>query len=88
MNNEVIKAFLDANIYPNGNEEVSATMVNDVISNVISHFGGGYVFGGMITPTSSPNANSDVNTFYLSVTSADKNIIIYIIIKVNNFKIL
>ena len=69
MNNEEIKAFLDANIYHNGNEEVTAVMVNDVITGLISHFGSGYVFGGIITPTSSPNENSDVKTFYLAQES-------------------
>ena len=69
MNNEVVKALLDANIYPNGNEEVTAVMVNDVITAVISHFGSGYVFGGVVTPSSSPNENTDVITFYLATQS-------------------
>lgn len=65
-NNQLLLDLIDSKIYTNAEEEVTAQMVNDVATAITEHFGSGYVYCGLVTPTSIPNSNTDVNCFYFA----------------------
>jgi len=65
---ESLKAALDAKIYTNGNEEVTASMVNSVISDCISQLGN-FECGGEITPTTLFDFNAELKWWFIAVES-------------------
>ena len=65
---ESLKAALDAKIYTNGNEEVTASMVNSVISDCISQLGN-FECGGEITPTTLFDFNTELKWWFIAVES-------------------
>ncbi len=65
---ESLKATLDAKIYTNGNEEVTASMVNSVISDCISQLGN-FECGGEITPTTLFDFNAELKWWFIAVES-------------------
>ena len=65
---ESLKASLDAKIYTNGNEEVTASMVNSVISDCISQLGN-FECGGEITPTTLFDFNTELKWWFIAVES-------------------
>ena len=65
---ESLKAALDAKIYTNGNEEITASMVNSVISDCISQLGN-FECGGEITPTTLFDFNAELKWWFIAVES-------------------
>ena len=65
---ESLKAALDAKIYPNGNEEVTASMINSVIADCISQLGN-FECGGEITPTTLFDFNTELKWWFIAVES-------------------
>ena len=65
---ESLRAALDAKIYTNGNEEVTASMVNSVISDCISQLGN-FECGGEITPTTLFDFNAELKWWFIAVKS-------------------
>ena len=63
---ESLKAALDAKIYPNGNEEVTASMINSVIADCISQLGN-FECGGEITPTTLFDFNTELKWWFIAV---------------------
>ena len=63
---ESLKAALDAKIYPNGNEEVTASMINSVIADCISQLGN-FECGGEITPTTLFDFNAELKWWFIAV---------------------
>ncbi len=61
-----IKATIDANIYANGNEEITGPILNSVLKQMLDAFiAGGYIYAGKATPTTSPGT-PDANVFYIA----------------------
>lgn len=60
-------ATIAANIYQNGNNEVTAPMVKTAVDAMVASLGAGYQFMGVATPATTPS-NTDVKQFYIAST--------------------
>lgn len=61
-----IKATIDANIYANGNEEITGPVLNSVLTQMIDTFkANGFLYKGIAIKTSNPGT-PDANVFYLA----------------------
>lgn len=60
-------ATIAANIYTNGNNEVTAAMVKSAVDSMVASLGAGYQFMGVATPATTPG-NTDVKQFYIAST--------------------
>jgi hypothetical protein len=58
-------ATIAANIYQNGNSEVSATMVKAAVDQMVASLGAGYQFMGVATPVTNPGT-PDEKVFYIA----------------------
>lgn len=61
-------ATIAANIYTNGNQEVTAAMVQAATNSIVSVLGGGYQYRGGATPATTPPLNADARIFYIAST--------------------
>lgn len=62
-------ATIAANIYTNGNNEVTAAMVKTAVDQMVASLGAGYQFMGVATPTSPGTAQTpDQKVFYIAST--------------------
>lgn len=59
-----LKATVNANIRANGNQEITGTVLNSVLTQMINSLGAGYQYMGVMTPQSTPGT-PDQNVFYL-----------------------
>lgn len=59
-------ATIAANIYTNGNQEVTAAMVKSAINALVASLGAGYQFMGVAHPTDTPSGYSDLRAFWLA----------------------
>lgn len=60
-----IKADIEAAVYPNGEREVTALMVQNVLKEMVDVLGAGYQFMGVASPDTTPPA-TDAKMFYLA----------------------
>lgn len=60
-------ATIAANIYSNGNQEVTAAMAKTAMDAMVASLGAGYQFMGVATPSTNPGA-PDQNVWYLAST--------------------
>lgn len=58
-------ATIAANIYTNGNNEVTAAMVKTAVDAMVASLGAGYQFMGVATPATTPS-NPDAKQFYIA----------------------
>lgn len=58
-------ATIAANIYTNGNNEVTAAMVKTAVDSMVASLGAGYQFMGVATPATNPS-NPDAKQFYIA----------------------
>lgn len=58
-------ATIAANIYTNGNNEVTASMVKTAVDSMVNSLGAGYQFMGVATPATNPGT-PDQNVMYLA----------------------
>lgn len=64
-----IKATINANIKTNGNKEITGSILNSVLLQIVDAVGAGYRYLGIATPSNpGTNQSPDYNCFYLSVT--------------------
>lgn len=63
-----LKFAINNNIKTNGNEEITGTVLNSVLINMVSSLGAGYQFMGVATPSTNPGV-PDQKVFYLAYTS-------------------
>ena len=66
-NYSTLLAAIAANIYTNGNNEVTAAMVKSAVVSMVSSLGAGYQFAGMATPDTDPGT-PDQRVFYIAAT--------------------
>lgn len=59
-------ATIAANIYTNGNQEVTAAMVKTAMNEVVNTLGAGYQFMGVAHPSDTPIGYSDLLAFWLT----------------------
>lgn len=58
-------ATIAANIYTNGNNEVTAAMVKSAVDSMVNSLGAGYQFMGVATPATNPS-NPDYKCYYIA----------------------
>lgn len=63
-----IKATINANIKTNGNEEITGSVLNSVLTAMVNALGAGYLYAGVATPSINPGA-PDSKVFFLAATS-------------------
>lgn len=63
-------ATIAANIYTNGNQEVTAAMVKTAMNAAVASLGAGYQFMGVATPATNPGT-PDARVFYIAATPGD-----------------
>lgn len=59
-------ATIAANIYTNGNNEVTAAMVKTAVDAMVASLGTGYQFMGVATPKTTPPTSPDYPCFYIA----------------------
>lgn len=59
-------ATIAANIYTNGNQEVTAAMVKTAMNAAINSLGAGYQFMGVAHPADTPSGYADLRAFWLA----------------------
>ena len=59
-------ATIAANIYTNGNQEVTAAMVKTAMNEVVNTLGAGYQFMGVAHPSDTPSGYADLRAFWLA----------------------
>lgn len=59
-------AAIAANIYTNGNQEVTAAMVKTAMNEVVNTLGAGYQFMGVAHPADTPSGYADLRAFWLA----------------------
>lgn len=59
-------ATIAANIYTNGNQEVTAAMVKSAINALVASLGAGYQFMGVAHPSDTPSGYADLRAFWLA----------------------
>ena len=62
-----IKATIDANIKINGNQEITGSVLQSVLNQIVNALGIGYQFAGIATPSTDPGT-PDQKVFYLANT--------------------
>lgn len=65
MTYDELKTKITEAIKPNGNQEITAQVLQDTLLNMVQSLGKSYAFGGVATPSTNPGT-PDVNTFYLA----------------------
>ena len=63
-----IKATIDANIKTNNNQEITGSVLQSVLNQIVNVLGIGYQFAGIATPSSYPG-NPDAKVFYIAATA-------------------
>lgn len=64
-----LKATINANIKTNGNQEITGSIMNSVLTAMVNSLGAGYQFIGVATPTNPGTAQApDYKCFYLATT--------------------
>ena len=64
-NYDNIKATIDANIKTNGNQEISGSVLNYVLNQIVNTLGTGYQFAGVATTATNPGS-PDAKVFYIA----------------------
>lgn len=62
-----IKATIDGNIFENGSELITGSILNDVLNQMVDAFAVGYQYKGVATPSLNPGS-PDARVFYLTTT--------------------
>lgn len=68
MTYDELKTKIAEAIKPNGNQEITAQVLQDAMLEMVSQLGKNYAFGGVATPSTNPGT-PDVNTFYLAAAA-------------------
>lgn len=64
-----LKATINANVKTNGNQEITGSIMNSVLNEMVNSLGAGYQFMGVATPTNPGSAQTpDYKCFYLATT--------------------
>lgn len=64
-----LKATINANVKTNGNQEITGSVMNSVLNEMVNSLGAGYQFMGVATPTNPGTAQTpDYKCFYLATT--------------------
>ena len=60
-----LKATINANIKTNGNQEITGSVLNSVLTAMVNTLGVGYKYVGIATPSTNPGS-PDANVFYIA----------------------
>lgn len=60
-----LKATINANIKTNGNQEITGSVMNSVLTAMVNTLGAGYMFAGIASPSTNPGS-PDSKVFYLA----------------------
>lgn len=63
-----LKATINANIKTNGNQEITGSVLNSVLTAMVNTLGAGYVYAGVATPSGNPGS-PDAKVFYIAATA-------------------